>query len=253
MLNAVGQAQNILLLGGTSEIGLAIVKEFLDRGPARVTLAARKDSPRVEAAVAAMEAAGATTVEVLDFDATKTEDHPKVLDQAFSHGDVDVAIVAFGTLGDQELLWQDQAKAVDSAETNFTAPISVGVLLGKYMRPQGHGTIVALSSVAGMRVRRSNFVYGAAKAGVDGFYVNLGVALKKSGVNVLVVRPGQVRTKMSAGVDEAPLTVDAKDVAEATYNAVVKGKDSIFVHPAFQLVSTVFKLIPQKIFAKLPF
>ncbi|WKD58510.1 decaprenylphospho-beta-D-erythro-pentofuranosid-2-ulose 2-reductase [Corynebacterium caspium] len=253
MLNAVGQAQNILLLGGTSEIGQSIVEEFLDRGPARVILAARKDSPRLDAAVTALKAAGASAVEVLDFDATATETHPEVIEKAFSYGDVDVAIVAFGTLGDQEELWQNQAKAVASAQTNFTAAVSVGVLLAEHMRPQGHGHIVALSSVAGMRVRRSNFVYGAAKAGVDGFYINLGEAVKKDGVKVLVVRPGQVRTKMSANAGEAPLTVDAKDVAEATYEAVVKGKSAIFVHPAFQLVSTVFKFIPQPIFAKLPF
>ena len=115
MLNAVGQLQNILLLGGTSEIGLAIVEEFLKRGPARVTLAARKNSPRIDAAVEEVKAAGASAVEVLDFDATAFDTHKDVIDLAFSAGDVDVAVVAFGTLGDQEELWQDQAKAADAA------------------------------------------------------------------------------------------------------------------------------------------
>lgn len=253
MLNAVGQAQNILLLGGTSEIGLATVTEFLSRGPAKVTLAARKDSPRIKAAVAEVEAAGASSVEVLDFDATDFDSHPELIDQAFSAGDVDVAIVAFGTLGDQEELWQDQSKAVASAQVNYTAPVSVGVLLGQRLKAQGHGTIVALSSVAGVRVRRSNFVYGASKAGVDGFFTQLGEALRGSGANVLVVRPGQVRTKMSASAKAAPLTVDREDVAKATVKAVLDGKDIIFVHPAFQLVSTVFNFIPRQIFRKLPF
>ena len=102
-------------------------------------------------------------VEVIDFDATDFESHPAVIDKAFERGDVDVAVVAFGTLGDQEELWQDQAKAVASAQINFTATVSVGVLLGKKFKAQGHGTIVAMSSVAGMRVRRSNFVYGASR------------------------------------------------------------------------------------------
>ncbi|APT91677.1 short-chain dehydrogenase [Corynebacterium phocae] len=252
MLNAVGQAQNILLLGGTSEIGLGIAKEFLSRGEAHVTLAARKDSPRVADAKAQLEAAGGV-VEVLEFDATDFDAHKEVIDLAFAVGDVDVAIVAFGTLGDQEELWKDQAKAVASAQINFTAPVSLGVLLGQKFKKQGHGTIVALSSVAGQRVRRSNFVYGAAKAGMDGFFVNLGEALRDSGAKVLVVRPGQVRTKMSAEAGEAPLTVNVEDVAKATYDAVVDGKESIFVHPLFEYVSLAFKFIPQKIFRKLPF
>ncbi len=252
MLNAVGQAQNILLLGGTSEIGLATVAEFLSRGPARVTLAARKDSPRIEAAAEQMRSAGASEVHVVDFDATDTDSHPGVIEQAFAHGDVDVALVAFGTLGDQEALWQDHAAAVESAQINYTAPVSVGVLLGQRFKAQGHGTIVALSSVAGVRVRRSNFVYGASKAGMDGFYTQLGEALRDTGAKVLVVRPGQVRTKMSAEAKPAPLTVDPEDVARATVKGVIEGKDIIFVHPAFQLVTGVFNIIPRQIFRRLP-
>src|SRR5690625_331278 len=163
MLNATGQAQHLLLLGGTSEIGLGIISEFLENGPAKVSLAARADSPRIPDAVESLKAQGAV-VEVIDFDATDFESHPAVIDKAFERGDVDVAVVACCTLGDQEELWQDQAKAVESAQINFTAPVSVGVLLGKKFKAQGHGTIVAMSSVAGMRVRRSNFVYGASRS-----------------------------------------------------------------------------------------
>ena len=136
---------------------------------------------------------------------------------------------------------------------NYTAPVSLGVLLGQRFKNQGHGTIVALSSVAGMRVRRSNFVYGASKAGVDGFYTNLNEALRGSGAKVLVVRPGQVRTKMSAEAGEAPLTVGVDDVATATVDAILDGKESIFVHPLFKYVSLGFKFIPQTIFRRLPF
>lgn len=253
MLNAVGQAQHILLLGGTSEIGLGIVEEFLKRGSAKVSLAARKDSPRVERAVEKLTNAGGD-VEVLDFDALDTDSHPGVIDAALTRGDIDVAIVAFGTLGDQEQLWQDQAAAVESSKINYTGYVSVGVLLGQALKNQGHGHIIALSSVAGQRVRRSNFVYGAAKAGVDGFYTQLGVALEKTGVKVLVVRPGQVRTKMSADTGkEAPLTVDVSDVAEATMEAVAKGKDSIFVHRLFEPISLVLKNIPAGVMKKLSF
>lgn len=254
MLNAVGQAQHILLLGGTSEIGLAIVDELISRGGNPVvTLAAREGSPRIDAAVSSLYDAGASTVRLVNFDALDFTSHPAVIDAAFAEGDVDVAVVAFGTLGDQEELWQDQSKAVASAQTNFTAPMSVGVLLGQHMKRQGHGTIIALSSVAGQRVRRSNFVYGASKAGIDGFYLQLGEALKDDGVKVTVVRPGQVRTKMTAGLDEAPLTVNKEDVAEAAVDAALAGKPSVFVHKLFGPISLVLKAIPAPIMSKLNF
>src|SRR5699024_10330659 len=154
-------------------------------------------------------------VEVIHFDATDFESHPAVIDKAFERGDVDVAVVAFGTLGDQEELWQDQAKAVASAQINYTAQVSVGVLLVKKCKAQGHGTIVAMRSVAGMRVRRWNFVYGTSKASTDCLYVNLNEVLTCSGVNVLVVRLNQASTKMNADAGEAPHTVNVDKVAEA--------------------------------------
>ncbi|MCQ4612792.1 decaprenylphospho-beta-D-erythro-pentofuranosid-2-ulose 2-reductase [Corynebacterium sp. CCUG 51687] len=254
MLNAVGQAQNILLVGGTSDIGLAIVREFVTRGGnPNVTLAARKSSPRIDAAVAEVTNAGAGSVEVLDFDATDFASHPDVIKQAFSGGDVDVAVVAFGTLGDQEQLWQDQAAAVESAQVNYTAFVSVGVLLGQEMKRQGHGTIIAMSSVAGQRVRRSNFVYGASKSGMDAFYLQLGEALRESGVKVTVVRPGQVRTKMTDGLEEAPLTVDKEEVAQAAVESALKGEPSVFVHKLFGPISLVLQHIPAAIMRKLNF
>ncbi len=254
MLNAVGQAQHILLLGGTSEIGLAIVEDFVARGGApTVTLCARRDSPRIDGAIEQVQRAGAGHVRLIDFDATDFADHPAVIDAAFADGDVDVAVIAFGTLGDQEQLWQDQAAAVASAQMNFTAPMSVAVLVGQEMKRQGHGTIIGLSSVAGMKVRRSNFVYGASKAGIDGFYLQLGEALRKDGVKVTVVRPGQVRTKMTEGLDEAPLTVDKEEVAHAAVEAALKGERTVFVHKLFAPISFVLQHIPAPIMRKLNF
>ena len=254
MLNAVGQAQNILLIGGTSEIGLSIVGELLARGGApTVTLAARQDSPRLDDAVAEVQRAGAGRVRLIDFDATDFGSHPGVIDAAFADGDIDVAVVAFGTLGDQEELWQNQALAVDSAQTNYTAFVSVGVLLGQAMKAQGHGTIIAMSSVAGQKVRRSNFVYGSAKAGMDAFYLQLGEALRADGVRVTVVRPGQVRTKMTKGLDEAPLTVNKEDVAQAATEAALQGDRTVFVHKLFGPISFVLQHVPASIMRRLNF
>jgi decaprenylphospho-beta-D-erythro-pentofuranosid-2-ulose 2-reductase len=256
MLDAVGNPQAILLLGGTSEIGLAICERYLRTAPARIVLAALPDDPGRDDAVAQMKAAGARDVAVIDFDAVDTETHPKVIDQCFGDGggprDIDVAIVAFGLLGDAEELWQNQRKAVQIAEVNYTAAVSVGVLLGEKMRAQGFGQIIAMSTVAGERVRRSNFVYGSTKAGLDGFYLGLGEALREYGVRVLVIRPGQVRTRMSAHVKEAPLTVDKEDVAELAVTAAAKGKELVWAPPALRYVMMVLRHIPRPIFRKLP-
>ncbi|WP_134431927.1 decaprenylphospho-beta-D-erythro-pentofuranosid-2-ulose 2-reductase [Mycobacterium ulcerans] len=252
VLDAVGNPQSVLLLGGTSEIGLAVCQRYLRNAPARIVLACLPDDPGRDDAVAQMKAAGASSVELIDFDAMDTDSHPKVIEQAFGGGDVDVAIVAFGLLGDAEELWQNQHKAVQIAEINYTAAVSVGVLLGEKMRAQGFGQIIAMSTVAGERVRRSNFVYGSTKAGLDGFYLGLSEALREHGVRVLVVRPGQVRTRMSAHVKEAPLTVDKEYVANLAVTAAAKGKELVWAPAAFRYVMMVLRHIPRSIFRRLP-
>ncbi|PBC45735.1 decaprenylphospho-beta-D-erythro-pentofuranosid-2-ulose 2-reductase [Rhodococcus sp. ACS1] len=252
MINAVGNPQTLLLLGGTSEIGLAICEEYLKKAPMRVILAALPGDPGRDGAVAQLKAAGANAVDVIDFDAVDTESHPKVIDDAWAKGDVDVTIVAFGLLGDAEELWQNQRKAVQIAEVNYTAAVSVGVLVGEKMKAQGFGQIIAMSSAAGERVRRSNFVYGSTKAGLDGFYLGLGEALREFGPRVLVIRPGQVRTRMSADVKEAPLTVNKEDVAKLAVTSAEKGKDLVWAPGAFRYVMMILRHIPRPIFKKLP-
>lgn len=251
MIDATGIPQTILLLGGTSEIGLAITKRYLKERPLRVILAAMPGDDALDAAVASLKEAGASEVHTLDFDATAFDTHPAVIDKAWEIADVDVAIVAFGLLGDNEVLWQDQKAAVTEFNVNTTGAVSVGVLLGQKMKAQGYGQIIVMSSVAGEKVRRSNFVYGASKAGLDGFYRLLGEALAEYGPKVLVVRPGQVRTRMSAHVKEAPLTVTKEAVARQVVNAARDGKSLIWAPPLFRLVMIALKHIPGPIFKKL--
>ncbi|MBO0855634.1 MAG: decaprenylphospho-beta-D-erythro-pentofuranosid-2-ulose 2-reductase [Nocardia sp.] len=252
MINAVGNPQSILLLGGTSEIGLAIVQEYLRKSPARVVLAALPNDPLREQSVAQLEAAGAPKVEVIDFDALDTESHPAVIDQAWAGGDIDVAIVAFALDGDAEELWQDQRTAVRVAGVNYTAGVSVGVLAGQKFKAQGYGRVIVMSSVAGERVKRANFMYGSTKAGLDGFYLGLGEALSPHGVQVTVVRPGMVRTQFSAHVKEAPLTVNKEDVAAIAVAASDKGKEIVWAPGTFRWVMTILRHIPRPIFRKLP-
>ena len=250
MIDATGNPQTILLLGGTSDIGLAIVGEYLAKQTLRVILAARPSARRDEAA-AALLAAGAT-VDVLDFDATAFGTHPGVIDAAWGIADVDLAIVAFGLLGDAEQAWQDHAAAVALAQVNYTGGVSVGVLLGQKMKEQGYGQIIALSSVAGEIVRRSNFVYGSTKAGFDGFYRLLGEALEPFGPKVLVVRPGQVKTKMLAQAKESPGAIAPEVLARTVVDAARDGRDLIWVPAFFRPMMWVLKHVPRPIFRRLP-
>ncbi|MEJ2870417.1 decaprenylphospho-beta-D-erythro-pentofuranosid-2-ulose 2-reductase [Actinomycetospora sp. OC33-EN08] len=250
MIDAVGHPSSLLLLGGTSEIGLAIAERYLADGPVRIVLAARQ-SPRLADAAARLERAGGT-VETVEFDAKDAAVHTEAVRKAFAGGDIDVAVVAFGLLGDQEKAWQDIDVAVELAEVNYVATVSVGVALAAEFRRQGHGHIVALSSVAGERARRSNFVYGSTKAGMDAFYTGLTEALRSDAIGVTIVRPGFVKTKMTAGMDSAPLATTPEQVAEITVGAVAKRRELVWAPPQFRYVMSVLRHIPRPIFRRLP-
>lgn len=250
MINAVGNPQSLLLLGGTSEIGLTIAAKFAAAGHLRVVLAGRP-SERLEAAAEQLRATGAT-VSTLPFDARKPETHAEVIDKAFTDGDIDVTVVAFGLLGDNEQAWTDLGHARELAEVNYVAPVTVGVALAEKLRQQAHGNLVVLSSVAGERARRSNFVYGSTKAGLDAFYTGLTEALRPHGVHVSIVRPGFVKTKMTEGLDAAPLAQTADQVADIAVDAVRTGKELVWAPGAMRWVMVVLRHLPRAVFRKLP-
>ena len=252
MINATGQPQRLVLFGGTSEIGLAIVARYLAEAPAHVVLATRPGSPDRQAAAERVAGMGATSVRTVDFDATATADHARVVAEVWADGDVDLAVLAFGDLGDAVTLWRDQPRLVRFLETNLVGAVSLGALLADRLAAQGQGQIIVLSSVAGQRVRRSNFVYGAAKAGLDDYFTVLGQALEGTGVRVLVARPGMVRTKMTAGLKDAPLTVDPDHAAAVIVGAAQQGKSLVWVPPAFRWVTLALQHVPGPLFRRLP-
>jgi decaprenylphospho-beta-D-erythro-pentofuranosid-2-ulose 2-reductase len=243
MMDALGEPQSVLVLGGSSEIALATVKALPRARLRRVVLAGRP-SPALDAAVADLTALGISGVVAESFDATDTSAHAAFVDQVFAAGDVDVVLLAFGVLGDQSEAENDPALAVTMATTNYTGAVSVGLHVARRLRVQGHGTLVVMSSVAGDRARRTNFVYGSTKAGLD--------ALHGSGARVLIVRPGFVRTRMSAGLDEAPMTIDPEDVAAIIVTALRKGKETVYAPGPLRFVMMGLKSVPRPVFRKLP-
>jgi decaprenylphospho-beta-D-erythro-pentofuranosid-2-ulose 2-reductase len=250
--DAIGNVQRIVVLGGTSDIALAtVVKLAQERRGVQVTLAARPGDHR-QAAAAVLQGRGLAVTEV-DFEATDRTSCERAIASAFeAGGDVDVVMVAFGLLGDQERAWQDVDAALELVQVNYAAAVGCGVLVAQRLRAQGHGAIIAMSSVAGERPRRSNFVYGSTKAGMDAFYTGLGEALATDGVQVLVVRPGFVRTKMTAGLDAAPLSQVPEQVAEVIVAGLLAGRHTVWAPPAMRWVMSVLRHLPRPVFKRLP-
>ena len=251
MIDALGRPQSMLVLGGTSDIALATAEAMAADRLQRVVLAGR-DEKALRAAAARLRAAGVPDVETARFDAADPAGHADVVEKAFADGDVDVVLLAFGVLGDQEEAEHDGRAAVDIAEVNYVGSVSVAVPIAQRMRAQGHGTIVALSSVAGERARRSNFVYGSSKAGMDAFFQGLGDSLVGSGVRVMIVRPGFVHTKMTDGMDAAPLSTTPEAVASAIVHGLARGRETVWVPSTLRYVMSVLRHVPRPVFRKLP-
>jgi len=248
--DGLGAVGSVVVLGGSSELGLAIAAELCRDRHATVVLAGRRPDA-LGAASARLVGAGAGRVETVAFDALDTASHDRVLAEAAAAvgGDVDVVVVAFGLLGASGGPGED---ATLVAATNYVGAVSAGLAAARLLRRQGHGAIVALSSVAGERVRKANFVYGSSKAGMDGFFQGLGDWLAGTGVEVLVVRPGFVRTKMTAGMKPAPLATTAERVAAETVRALRAGRGVVWVPPVLRLLFIIFRHLPRPLWRRVP-
>ena len=252
MNDALGSPQSVVLLGAGSEIGQAIVRALVERRARTVVLAGRHPA-EYKTFADDLRTAGAERVECVEFDATATTSHEAfVADVVARIGDVDLALLAWGVQGDQTNDENDPAAAVEVMEVNLVGAVSVGVALSKRLRQQGHGVLAVLSSVAGQRARRSNFVYGASKAGLDAFFTGLGDSLVGSGARVLVVRPGFVHTKLTAGMKAPPLSTTPDEVAAVVVRALETGAEEVWAPRPFRWVMVVLRHLPRPVFRRLP-
>ncbi|MGB3301107.1 SDR family NAD(P)-dependent oxidoreductase [Gordonia sp. (in: high G+C Gram-positive bacteria)] len=245
----------IVVFGGRSEIGVATAVRLADGN--RVVLAARRPE-NLQQETSALLAAGATDVTTLTFDADDVASHPALIESLFAeHSPIDVAIVAFGILGDAARAETDVEHALAIAHTDYYAQISVMTPLAVALRKQGSGTIIAFSSVAGVRVRRANYVYGSTKAGLDGFASGLADALQGSGVNLLLARPGFVigamtKELMDSGVKPAPFSRTADQVADAVARAYRKGKGEVWIPGILRPMFFGMRMLPRAVWRRLP-
>lgn len=253
MKNGVGVAQNIVLFGGTSEIGHAILKRIVKPGVARVVLVSRNIDQAEVSASSLADRFPEVDFHHIRFDAADTSAMVDVVKSVTDEiGDIDIAVVAQGILNEGADYYSDPSALVEMANVNFTATMTLLYSLASQVKSQGYGKIVLLSSVAGERVRKSNPAYGATKAGIDGFALALDHELLGTGASILVVRPGFVTTKMTQGMKKAPFSTDADSVAAIVEKGIAGDKKVVWAPGILRWLFLILKNVPLPVWRRLP-
>jgi decaprenylphospho-beta-D-erythro-pentofuranosid-2-ulose 2-reductase len=251
MRNGLGAPQSVAVFGGGSDIALATTRALVADRARRVVLAGRHPEALAGAA-AELRGRGADLVECLPFDAEDTASHAGAVDAVFEAlGEVDLALLAFGVLGDQQRAPGDPGLSERIMRTNLLGAVSLAIPLVRRLRAQGHGTLVALSSVAAERPRRANFVYGASKAGMDAYFQGLADSLEGSGVEVMVVRPGFVRTKMTEGLPPAPMSTTPEAVGAAIVHGLATRAGTVWVPGRLRYVMSALRHLPRPVWRRM--
>ena len=251
MIDAFGQPQSVVVLGGTSDIAIAILRRLALERLRSVVIAARQPENGIEKQIDAPPEVRFASVR---FDAREADSAGPVVSRCFEQAGepVDLVIMAVGELGDNEIDETDPHRVSAMMSVNMAWPAAALASVAVRLRDQGRGRIIVLSSVAGYRVRRANFVYGAGKAGLDAFAIGLAESLRETDVSVHVVRPGFVLTKMTAGRPPAPFAVNADRVADDIADGIAKGRTVIWSPPQLRWIFGVLRLLPQAIWRRLP-
>ena len=240
----------VAIFGGRSEIGLELATRL---APGATVLLAARRADKLDDEVAMVRAAGATAVHVREFDADDLASHAPLIESIVTdHGPIQAAVLAFGILGDQARAEKDAGHAAAIVHTDYVAQVSLLTVLAETMRAAGRGTIVTFSSIAGARVRRANYVYGSAKAGLDGFCSGLADALHGSEVRLLVMRPGFVIGRMTDGMAPAPFSRTAPQVADATVRALRGKRSSVWFPWQVGALAAVMRLLPRAVWRRMP-
>lgn len=236
-----------LVLGGTSDIGRAVVEALAAHGLQQVVLAGRR-LPEVEPDLG--PGVECTTVQ---WDALSIGTHAALFDRATELlGRIDLVICAVGLLGHHAGLSMGPEQVDEMVRTNFAGPAAALAVAADRLVGQGGGTLVVLSSVAGVRPRRSNYVYGATKSGLDAFARGIADAVHGTGVRVLVVRPGFVRSSMTEGLDPAPFATDPATVAAGVVRAVQRGRSGVvWVPPLLGPLFAVLANVPSPLWRRI--
>ena len=242
--------KRILVLGATSGIAEACCRLWAERGDSLYLVG--RNAEKVAAVAADMRVRGAGQVATAVVNLDETAGHAEMLAYAInSLGGLDVAFVALGVLGDQGVAEKNFAEANQILHTNFTAPVSLLTWLGNYCAQRHGGTLAVLSSVAGERGRKSNYVYGSSKAGLTAFVDGLRNRIDREGVRVMTIKPGPVKTAMTDGMGKLPLLAEVDDVAATLVKAIDAGKDVVYVPGIWRVIMAGFRAVPERMFKKM--
>ena len=249
MRDALGSVQSVLVLGGNSEIALAIVDRLVASRCTKVLLGVRSPGSAT-ATVSRLRAAG-IDADTIVFDALDPASHTKVIDAAVEGiGDLDMVILAFGILDGHQEIDTDPVFAAKVVQTNFGGAVSAGLASAVQLRKQGHGTILSITSVAGVRGRAENMIYAASKAGMDSFSQALGDALIGTGARCVVVRPGFVHTAMTEGMKPAPFATTPDKIADTVINGLQKNKELIWAPSIMMPMFLTLRHLPRFLWRK---
>ena len=238
----------VLIVGATSAIARAVARRYAQGGAALV-LAAR-DPARLAAVADDLRARGAAEVRTVPFEADDLDGHAAVVD-AVRQRVLDAALVAYGTLPDQQAIERDPAAVAAAFTTNATSVVALLTRLAGVFEAQGHGTLAVISSVAGDRGRPSNYVYGAAKGAVSLFAQGLRARLAASGVRVVTIKPGPVDTPMTSHLPRSPLLADVDAVGARVHRAMQRGGDVVYVPGYWRPVMAAIRAVPERVFKRL--
>lgn len=243
--------ETAVVIGGSSDIAAAVLKLLAPRRLRSVVLAGRSLENLVQVGND-LRGIGLQSVHCRHLDVAVTASlAPFKAEVVEILGQVDLVLVAAGQLGTSALEDLGAEDVSSLVATNFAGPAALVTEFAKYMVHQGYGRVVVLSSVAGVRTRKANFVYGSTKAGLDGFATGLSDALAGTGVTVNVVRPGFVSTKMTAGMKPALFPVDAEAVARAIVRGLETGQQVTWVPPKLRYLFAVLRLLPSPLWRRL--
>jgi len=240
----------ILIIGATSAIAQETARCYAENGHDLALAGRSKD--KLEACKNDLLARGASTVNVWTLDALDTEQHPSIINEIWDDMEgIDITLIAHGSLGDQSACEQDYVFAEREFKTNFLSVVSLTTPIAARMEKNNGGTIGVISSVAGLRGRKSNYIYGAAKGGLNVYLAGLRNRLTEQNVHVLTILPGFVDTPMTAEMDKGPLFASARTVGRGIYKALGSKKNVVYLPFFWQWIMLIIRCIPEPIFKRL--
>jgi short-subunit dehydrogenase len=246
----MAEAPTVFVAGATSAIAQAVARVYAARG-ARLFLVGR-DAAKLAAVRDDLLARGAKQADISAVDLAAVESHAGLVDQAAAAlGGIDVALVAHGVLPDQARSQSSFDETRRSLDVNFTSAASLAHELANRFEKRRLGTIAVIGSVAGDRGRQSNYVYGAAKGGVERFLQGLRNRLSPKGVAVVTLKPGFVDTPMTAGIAQGPLFVSARRAGRAIHRAIERRRDVAYIPWFWRPIMAVVRALPEPVFKRL--